>query len=57
MLISLACLMFATIGILIGAFEPIAKDGGLILIYFSMFNLYVYLLQWLCSPSTAPIDL
>ena len=57
LLISLACLMLAIFGIFVGAFEPIAKRGALNLMYFSMFNLYVYMLQWLCSPSTAPIDL
>lgn len=39
------------LGILTGALRPYPKDGTLMLIYYSGFNLYVYALAYLYVPS------
>jgi hypothetical protein len=53
---NISMLIMALIGIAAGGFSPFPYDGFIYLAFVAMFNIYVFLLQFLFVPTRTTLD-
>ena len=54
--VNIIMIVMTFIGIAVGTFQPMPRDGALMLVYLSMCNLYVIMLQWFYAPTYSTVE-